>query len=103
MAQKTRVIITDDIDGSEGAQSYAFSWQGTNYEIDLTDEHRDDFLRALEPFITAGRKTAGSRSRATSKGSSDAAVVREWGRANGFKVPDRGRIPADVRTAYDAR
>ncbi|MBX9246208.1 Lsr2 family protein [Actinotalea ferrariae] len=104
MAQHQRVIITDDLDGSQGATSYAFSWQGTSYEIDLNDAHRDELLRALEPYITAARKT-GSRRQATPGGkrTGEAAAVREWARANGYTVPDRGRIPAEVRSAYDAR
>ncbi|MFG2894958.1 histone-like nucleoid-structuring protein Lsr2 [Streptomyces sp. NPDC048248] len=28
--------------------------------------------------------------------------VRQWARENGYDVPERGRIPADVRKAYDA-
>ena len=28
--------------------------------------------------------------------------VRDWARSNGYDVPDRGRIPADVRAAFDA-
>ena len=27
--------------------------------------------------------------------------IRDWARANGFEVPDRGRVSADVRAAYD--
>jgi hypothetical protein len=61
MAEQTRVIITDDLDGSEGARTYAFSWQGTSYEIDLIDAHRDEFLRALAPYIDAGRRTSTRR------------------------------------------
>ena len=61
MAQQTRVITTDDLDGSEGARTYAFSWGDTAYEIDLTDAHRDDFLRALEPYISGGRRTSSRR------------------------------------------
>ena len=34
--------------------------------------------------------------------SSDTQKVREWARANGYEVSDRGRIPASVREAYDA-
>lgn len=33
---------------------------------------------------------------------SNGAVVREWARANGFTVPDRGRLPRDVHAAYQA-
>ncbi|MFS0701143.1 histone-like nucleoid-structuring protein Lsr2 [Cellulomonas sp. 179-A 4D5 NHS] len=61
MATQTRVLVTDDLDGSEGARTYRFAWGDTGYEIDLTDAHRDDLLRALEPYITAARKTPASR------------------------------------------
>jgi hypothetical protein len=61
MAEKTRVIITDDLDGTEGARTYTFSWGTTSYEIDLSDAHRDDFLRALEPYISGGRRTSPRR------------------------------------------
>ncbi|MGW6754031.1 Lsr2 family DNA-binding protein [Streptomyces sp. NPDC055006] len=27
--------------------------------------------------------------------------MREWGRAHGFNVPLRGRIPAEVRQAWE--
>lgn len=63
MATQTRVLITDDLDGTEGARTYRFGWGDTVYEIDLTDAHRDELLRALEPYITAARKTAPSQRR----------------------------------------
>lgn len=56
MAERARIQIVDDLDGSEGAQTYRFAWQDTAYEIDLTDAHRDEFLRALQPYTTAGRR-----------------------------------------------
>ncbi|MDQ0946051.1 histone-like nucleoid-structuring protein Lsr2 [Streptomyces sp. V1I1] len=31
----------------------------------------------------------------------DGKAVRAWARANGYQVPDRGRIPADVLTAWE--
>jgi len=104
MAQRTQVIITDDLDGSQPAQSYRFSWQGSEYEVDLNDEHRDEFLRLLQPYIGAGRRLGGRRRGANStRGATDAAGIREWARAKGHSVPDRGRIPAEVRAAYDNR
>ncbi|MBD8079911.1 Lsr2 dimerization domain-containing protein [Cellulosimicrobium arenosum] len=62
MAQRTQVTVTDDLDGAEGAKTYRFAWQDARYEIDLSDEHRDDFLRALQPYIDASRRVGrGSR------------------------------------------
>lgn len=105
MARETRVTITDDLDGSEGASTYRFSWQSTAYEIDLTDAHRDDMLRSLEPFIAAARKTASSpRRRGASQPQGDrAADIRAWARENGHEVPARGRIPDHIRQAYANR
>jgi hypothetical protein len=34
--------------------------------------------------------------------SADTRTVKEWARANGFEVNDRGRIPARIREAFDA-
>jgi len=60
MAERTTVTITDDLDGSEGARTIRFSWQDTAYEIDLSDENRNQFVRVLQPYITAGRKVPGT-------------------------------------------
>ena len=39
MAQKTQIILVDDIDGSEATQTVTFALDGVNYEIDLNDDH----------------------------------------------------------------
>ncbi|WP_311702624.1 histone-like nucleoid-structuring protein Lsr2 [Cellulomonas cellasea] len=61
LATHTHVLTTDDLDGTEGARTYRFAWGETGYEIDLSDAHRDELLRALEPYITAARKTTAPR------------------------------------------
>lgn len=106
MAQQKHVIVTDDLDGSEGAKTYRFVWQDATYEIDLTDAHRDELLRALAPYIDAahrvrrGRRSASSTPRPRAE---DQAAVRAWARENGHEVSDRGRIPTKVVEAYRAR
>ena len=39
MAQRTQVILVDDIDGSEATQTVTFGIDGVTYEIDLNEEH----------------------------------------------------------------
>ncbi|MBX9247046.1 Lsr2 family protein, partial [Actinotalea ferrariae] len=53
----------------------------------------------------AARKTGSNRRQATAGvgRASDAAAVRQWAREHGYTIPDRGRIPAEVRAAYEAR
>jgi len=108
MAQKVNIVLVDDIDGTDATQTIAFGLDGANYEIDLNDKNAAKLRDALAPYVGHGRKVGrgggakrGGRAAATAAGAS-AKEVREWARENGFDVPDRGRIPADVREAYDA-
>ncbi|WP_454044685.1 histone-like nucleoid-structuring protein Lsr2 [Cellulosimicrobium sp. Marseille-Q8652] len=107
MAQQKRVIVTDDLDGTEGAKTYRFAWQDATYEIDLTDAHRDELLRALAPYIDAGHRVGrgrrGASTSSTSARGEDQGAVRAWARDNGHEVSDRGRIPTKVLEAYRAR
>lgn len=76
-------------------------------EIDLSDSNADEFYTALAPFVDAARPI-GSASRASNprgaraKNDLDLAAVREWARANGHTVSDRGRVPGSVIGACKA-
>ena len=108
MAQKVHIVLEDDIDGSEATETVSFALDGTSYEIDLNDENAAKLRDALAPYIGHGRKVSGGgrrgggRRSAAANGGPSAKEIREWARANGHDVPERGRIPADVRSAYDA-
>ncbi|HVX54855.1 Lsr2 family protein [Nocardioides sp.] len=107
MAQKVHIVLEDDIDGGEATQTVTFALDGTHYEIDLNDANADKLREALAPYVGHGRKVAGAQARrgrrtAASTGGTSAKEIRDWARANGYTVPDRGRIPADVRQAFDA-
>lgn len=112
MAVKT--VLIDDFDGTplSGGGTTTFALNGVEYEIDLGATNAAKLKEALAPFIKAGRRTGGS---ATSKpaarrrgagrhsnGAKDVSAIRDWARANGFAVGDRGRIPAPVIEAYTA-
>ncbi|PJJ70229.1 Lsr2 protein [Sediminihabitans luteus] len=110
MAQKIQVILTDDLDGSSADETVSFSLDGVAYEIDLSTEHaqklRDSFAEWIGNARKQGRSTPARASRGTrrasSSASSNATEVREWARANGYKVNERGRIAVEVQQAYDA-
>jgi hypothetical protein len=107
MAQKTQILLIDDLDGASADETVTFALDGVSYEIDLTAAHATELRDALSSWTGSARRVSGgkaARGRATTAGrrSSDAAAVREWANANGHHLSDRGRIPAEIREAYDA-
>jgi len=107
MAQKIHIVLEDDLDGGEATETVTFGLDGTSYEIDLNDKNADNLRSALAPYVGHGRKvtSAPRRGRKAAAGGADgpsAREIREWARGNGYDVPDRGRVSADVRAAYEA-
>ena len=104
MAKTTVVTVTDDIDGSEGAETVSFSFNGQNYEIDLAKKNLEKFRKGLQPFIDSGRRVgrqSGARSgRRTAR--KDSSAIRAWASEQGLAVSERGRIPASVVAKYEA-
>jgi len=112
MAQKQTVTYVSDLSGAEitdnDSPSLRFGWDGTDYTIDLTAKEAEKFYKAVEPYLTAatkvGRSGGRSRGKASSSGStSNAAEIRAWAKSNGMEVPERGRIPAEVREAFESK
>jgi len=102
VAQKIQVLLVDDLDGGEAEGTVRFGLDGAEYEIDLSAEHAEALRAALAPFIgaarrspAAGRRPARGGRRAGASGL-DTTEVREWARAQGIEVKDRGRVPAEV-------
>ncbi|GAB7003938.1 Lsr2 family protein [Nocardioides sp. AN3] len=106
MAQRVHIVLEDDLDGSEGVETVSFALDGKSYEIDLNEKNATKLRKALAPFIDAGRKA--SRASAPARKSTAAPAgtspqeIRAWAKSNGYDVPDRGRIPASVRQAFEA-
>ncbi len=104
MAQKVHITLEDDLDGGDATETVAFGLDGKTYEIDLNDKNAAALRNALAGYIAVARRSGGRGSaakRRTQVGTS-AREIRDWARSNGHKVPDRGRIPADIREAFEA-
>jgi Lsr2 len=124
MAQKVQVILVDDVDGGEAAETVSFALDGVSYEIDVSQKNakalRDALGAWVGPARRVGGRSSGGRSRASSgggggrsRGSStgggggggaakhDLSEVRAWARENGYQVSDRGRVSSEVITAYE--
>jgi hypothetical protein len=105
MAQKVSIVLIDDIDGGDADETVSFALDGTSYEIDLASANAARLREALAPYVGHARKVGSARRGATAKKSASGSTrdVREWARSNGWPdLGDRGRVPAEVQTAYDA-
>jgi Lsr2 len=122
MAQRTVVQLVDDIDGTQitdnQGETVTFGLDGATYEIDLTHENAQQLRNAVQVYIANARRVSGGRGRpaapanvptqrrgGASSGKRDpeqTKAIKEWARANGHKVAERGRISQSVIEAYEA-
>ena len=110
MAQRVITQYVSDLSGKDLAEgegrTVKFSYNGVDYSIDLTDQEADKFDKVLDQYINAatrigGRRSSGGRSSSSSSSSSNAAI-RQWAQENGYELGNRGRIPAEIKEAYEA-
>ena len=108
MAQKIQTLFIDDLDGGEAAGTVSFALDGAHYEIDLSEAHAQQLRATLARYAGAGRKITGTARRPARRRTGAAAdghsttEIRDWAKANGFEVKDRGRIPAEVVAGFQA-
>jgi hypothetical protein len=107
-----RTILTDDLDGSEGAQTLHYTVDGQEYEIDLSEENVQRFHAALEPFVSKSRQVerqaaparrgrGDGRRRSGASGRDDIPQIRAWAESQGMDVSARGRVKKEIIEAYD--
>lgn len=121
MAKK--VMLVDDLDGTEVDEetggTLVFSIDGEYFSIDLGAKNRAAFDKAVQKFVDAAVSIEAPHVQATpvrgrsgrsaprSQGSPGAnrerlQLIREWARANGYEVSDRGRVAMEIQEAYEA-
>ncbi|MFJ1793765.1 histone-like nucleoid-structuring protein Lsr2 [Kitasatospora griseola] len=114
MAQRVQVILEDDLDGGSADETVTFALDGVAYEIDLKSDNAEKLRGLLAPYVEKGRKqsgrltaprrgggTRGAGRSASTAGQADTAKIRIWAKENGHPVNDRGRVPSNVREAYE--
>jgi len=108
VAQKIQTLFIDDLDGSEADGTVRFGLDGTDYEIDLNAEHAQALREALEPYMSVARRPGGGArkpargARKAPAGEPNTTEVREWAKAQGIEVKDRGRVPAELVVKFKA-
>jgi len=117
MAKTTRVVLICDLhgDGTEAVTTIRMDNGTARYELDLCQSHFDELSGAgrrlrrrrrtggAGAVTKAANETAAAKPRRRGRGAVDAAAVREWARAHGHTVSDRGRIPRHIVEAFAAR
>jgi hypothetical protein len=105
MTTRTTMVLEDDLEGGPAEETLHFSLGAADYEIDVNAQNAALFRQHLAPFAARAHKV-GRESRGRAARSSSArqrsGVIREWARAQGITVGDRGRIPASVIERYEA-
>jgi hypothetical protein len=115
MAKATVEVLTDDLDGSEAAQTITLGWNGDWRELDLSKRNLASLSRTLDKYWNVGRPVHGDRlptpsrrrqpkassPRRRAKAKRDPKLIRAWATENGIAIPTRGRIPADVEQQYN--
>jgi len=108
MAQKIQTLFIDDLDGSQADGTFRFGLDGTDYEIDLNAEHAQQLRDVLARYVGAARRISGGARRPSRTGRRPQAnglnttEVREWAKAQGIDVKDRGRVPAELIIKFKA-
>lgn len=113
MAKQTTTYLVDDFDGSQGEDiaELVFGWRSSIYSIDLNETNTKAFTEAITPFLSKAqklgqlklshlpptRRSPAPTARATATVDREQnQAIRDWARAQGYKVSDRGRIPQGV-------
>jgi Lsr2 len=108
MAQKIQTLFIDDLDGSEAAGTVRFGLDRAGYEIDLNTGHAEALRSVLGRYAEAGRRVSGvqrlarSGRRRAGAGGVDSTQVRDWAKAQGIEVKNRGRMPAEIVVKFKA-
>lgn len=116
MAKKVITQLIDDLTGEavEDGESIQFTWEEQRYEIDLGEKNAEAFKKIMktyvdaaaeiqpEPLVPAPRRTrASSGAKGAGRSKEELQAIRDWARAQGQEINDRGRIAQSVQDAYD--
>ncbi|MDT2007954.1 Lsr2 family protein [Rhodococcus opacus] len=111
MARRAVVELVDDIDGTvfgDEGESINYAVDGVEYEIDLKGEHAKEFRDALDYWIAHSRRVGGRKRRSnrvtdpigSTPRTGEVKKIREWATEQGYEMPSRGRIRAEIVQAF---
>lgn len=117
MAEKVIRYLTDDMEDSDevrAQETVCYTVDGKHYELDLGVKNATKFRAQWAVWIAHsrevkaphnGRKIATSPPKRTTSEQADKrqqdAAIRQWAKANGHPVSQRGAIAADLRNLFN--
>jgi hypothetical protein len=110
MAQNVTVVLIDDIDQSEAAETVRFGVDGSAYEIDLSAKHARELRSTIGRYIKVARRAQSAPAHAWQKPPSrprtqmdreQSRRIRSWAMERGLLASPRGRIPQHVAEEYE--
>ena len=116
MSQRIIITLTCDVCQAPSATKVRLSLGKKEYEADLCSKHVEVVAEALAPIVAAGRRIKRKPMQAAESPEpprpskhvpgfmdwyhDDESTIREWAKARGMAVKDRGRLAQVVRSAY---
>lgn len=101
MAQRVKILLTDDMDGTEADETVRFGLDGGQYEIDLSSQNAAILRDTIRPYVGKARRVRKSAPRAAGASRSpETKKIRAWAKENGYEVSDRGRVEKHIKDAY---
>ena len=112
MARRELVVLEDDLDGGDAAETLRFALDGRSYEIDLNSKNAKKLRDSLAGFVAAGRRVGrggvvpggrNAQGRGSASDREQNKAIREWARKAKKDIADRGRIPQVIVDEYHAK
>ncbi|MBO3143008.1 histone-like nucleoid-structuring protein Lsr2 [Dermatophilus congolensis] len=105
MAKKVEVVLLDDMDGKQAEEVVKFELDRVQYEIDLSAANAERLRQTLADWVAKARRVSSGRAakgKAAGMARSSELLkdIRQWARAHGHEINERGRIPAHLERAY---
>ena len=106
----TRMMTVCDVCGGVATgDTVRFGWGSSFYEADLCADHVEELSSIMERVVKNAKLLGGSKPvpvnpfvmpTAPPRRKPTTVDVRRWAKQQGYKVPDKGRVPDALITAY---
>lgn len=106
MAKMTKIVLTCDYhrdDTTEAVATMKYTIGGVHYEVDLCQGCLDESIAiSREVPVVHRTKRVKTRRNGARRKAIDNAAVREWAKAQGLQVAERGRVPEVLVSEYQS-